>query len=227
MNCETAGRGVCSLAKQHAVPRLSVRWSGRDAKRSDGIVCRSHRHTRRENLAGVAGLAGFLIANQPAEAIGFKKELKKKKLSESDYDLLSSDGLKMYDLVEGKGAAVGAGSKVVVHYDCKFRGIDVVSSRSARLLGGNRVVAEPFEFTAGEGVIVGTKIISDRGGGGLFTGDGGPSPPPALSTAVIGMKEGGKRSVLVPPEAGYGEKGVLEIPPNAQFELQIELLELR
>lgn len=29
-----------------------------------------------------------------------------------------------------------------VHFDCKFRGIDVVSSRSARLLGGNRSIAE-------------------------------------------------------------------------------------
>ncbi len=29
-----------------------------------------------------------------------------------------------------------------VHYDCIYRGIDVVSSRSARLLGGNRTIAE-------------------------------------------------------------------------------------
>lgn len=29
-----------------------------------------------------------------------------------------------------------------VHYDCIYRGLDVVSSRSARLLGGNRTVAE-------------------------------------------------------------------------------------
>lgn len=29
-----------------------------------------------------------------------------------------------------------------VHFDCKFRGIDAVSSRYARTLGGNRTVAE-------------------------------------------------------------------------------------
>lgn len=29
-----------------------------------------------------------------------------------------------------------------VHYDCLYRGLDVVSSRSARLLGGNRTIAE-------------------------------------------------------------------------------------
>ena len=29
-----------------------------------------------------------------------------------------------------------------VHFDCLYKGIDVASSRSARLLGGNRTVAE-------------------------------------------------------------------------------------
>lgn len=29
-----------------------------------------------------------------------------------------------------------------VHFDCKFKGIDAVSSRYARTLGGNRTIAE-------------------------------------------------------------------------------------
>ena len=29
-----------------------------------------------------------------------------------------------------------------VHFDCLYKGIDVASSRSARLLGGNRTIAE-------------------------------------------------------------------------------------
>ena len=73
-----------------------------------------------------------------------------------------------------------------------FRGLDVVSSRSARLLGGNRTIAEPFEFIAGEQVTAqAVKKISDSAGG-LFSGSSGPRPPPALSTAVLGMKRGGK-----------------------------------
>ena len=31
---------------------------------------------------------------------------------------------------------------MTVHFDCMYKGIDVVSTRSARLLGGNRTVAE-------------------------------------------------------------------------------------
>lgn len=120
------------------------------------------------------------------------------------------------------------GDLVTVHFDCLFRGIDVVSSRSARLLGGNRVVAEPLQFIAGSkltaGGVRGTAVVDTESGGGLFSGTSGPKPPPALSSAIIGMKPGGKRSVLVPPELGYGDEGEQEIGPGQSFELQIELL---
>jgi hypothetical protein len=50
---------------------------------------------------------------------------------------------------------------------------------------------QPFEFTAGEPVTVTFKKAGDSAGG-LFAGGSGPKPPPALSTAVIGMKQGGR-----------------------------------
>jgi hypothetical protein len=37
---------------------------------------------------------------------------------------------------------VKEGSRVVVHYQCKYRGLSVVDTLSARVLGGNRTVAE-------------------------------------------------------------------------------------
>lgn len=67
------------------------------------------------------------------------------------------------------------------------------------------------------------KKINDSAGG-LFAGTGGPKPPPALALAVVGMKAGGKRTVRVPPELGYGDKGEQEIPPNQSFDLLIEVL---
>jgi hypothetical protein len=52
--------------------------------------------------------------------------------------------------------------------------------------------AQPFEFVAGERVSgLGVKKISE-GANGLFAGSGGPTPPPALSRAVLGMRKGGK-----------------------------------
>ncbi len=36
-----------------------------------------------------------------------------------------------------------------------------------------------------------------------------------------------QRSVIVPPELGYGKQGLLEIPPDATFELQVQLLSVK
>ncbi|KAK9866360.1 hypothetical protein WJX84_007424 [Apatococcus fuscideae] len=170
-------------------------------------------------------LAAQTLTAFSADALGFKKEMKKRKIPEAEYQLIG-DGVKVYDLTPGYGSEAAQGQKVTVHFDCLYKGIDVASSRAARLLGGNRTIAEPFEFTAGASITNAGKKINDSANG-LFAGGGGPKAPPALSNAVIGMKVGGKRSVLVPPEMGYGSEGLQEIPPNSPFELQIELLNFR
>lgn len=36
-----------------------------------------------------------------------------------------------------------------------------------------------------------------------------------------------QRSVIVPPEQGYGKQGLLEIPPDATFELQVQVLSVK
>jgi len=132
--------------------------------------------------------------------------------------------IKFYDILEGKGAPVAPGDPVTVHFDCIFRKIDAVSTRSARLLGGNRVIAEPFSFVAASQLDA-PKTVTTDAGGGLFSGQSGPKAPQAVSYAVVGMKPGGKRSVFVPAVLGYGSKGEQEIPPNCpEFELEIELL---
>jgi peptidylprolyl isomerase len=109
----------------------------------------------------------------------------------------AANGLKYYDVEPGKGTEVAAGARVTAHFDCMYRGIDVVSTRSSRLLGGNRTVAEPFEFIAGEPVRAVSRRAAGDAAGGLFAGGSGPKPPPALSTAVIGMKVGGKVRVCI------------------------------
>eukprot|EP00891_Asterochloris_glomerata_P000752 jgi/Astpho2/752/Aster-x0033 len=186
-------------------------------------------------LSTPAAVAVAVVQQQPAQAFGYDaKNLKKRKVSVDEYTV-REDGTRFYDLKPGNGQIVGKDDQVTVHFDCMYKGIDVVSTRSARLLGGNRAVAEasshavhsqPFEFTAAEKVQEQRAKVADSAGG-LFSGAGGPKPPPAISSAVLGMKPGGKRSIIVPPELGYGSKGLQEIPPNATFELVVEILSVK
>lgn len=44
---------------------------------------------------------------------------------------------------------------------------------------------------------------------------------------VSGMREGGRRLLVLPPDLAYGEQGSGPIPPNAVLVFDIELLEVR
>lgn len=62
----------------------------------------------------------------------------------------------------------------------------------------------PYTFTVGEG-----KVIQ------------------GWEEGIIGMKVGGARILVIPPELGYGKNGFGPVPPNAPLVFSIELLEVK
>lgn len=181
------------------------------------------RHVCSRRFWSVALAASFVVSTLPAQA---RDRRNKKDIPLDDYQT-SSEGLKYYDFVEGKGGIAEKGQTVLVHFDCMYRGIDAVSSRESKILGGNRIIAQPYELIVGSPPGKERKREFVENANGLFSAQAAPKPPPALYSITEGMHVGGKRRVVVPPALGYGSKGSNEIPPDATFQMDIELLEIK
>ena len=111
------------------------------------------------------------------------------------------DGLKYTDDKIGDGAAATAGSKVSVHYT----GWLFSNGAKGKKFDSSVDRGQPFQFTLGaQQVIAGW----DEG--------------------VAGMKVGGTRTLIIPPELGYGARGAGGvIPPNATLIFDVELLNVQ
>ena len=107
-------------------------------------------------------------------------------------------GLKFQDVKIGEGAAANPGMKVKVHYTGWLYKDGVKGQKFDSSLDRG----EPFVFNLGAGQVI-------RG----------------WDEGVAGMKIGGKRSLIIPPDMGYGARGAGQvIPPNATLFFDVELL---
>ncbi|XP_047340414.1 peptidyl-prolyl cis-trans isomerase FKBP16-4, chloroplastic [Impatiens glandulifera] len=160
-------------------------------------------HERRVLISGlVTAAVGFYFPYESGAVSTSRRALRGAKIPESEFKTLSN-GLKYYDFIVGKGAEAVKGSRVAVHYVAKWKGITFMTSRQGLGVGGGT----PYGFDVGQ---------SERGN--VLKG---------LDLGVQGMRVGGQRLLIVPPELAYGSKGVQEIPPNATIELDVELLSIK
>jgi peptidylprolyl isomerase len=101
------------------------------------------------------------------------------------------------DLIVGKGAAAKEGDTVTVQYV----GVLFENNKEFDTSWGKD---EPFEFTLGQGQVI----------------DG-------WDQGVAGMKEGGRRRLIIPADLAYGEAGSPpNIPANAALVFTIDLKEI-
>ena len=110
----------------------------------------------------------------------------------------TASGLLIRTAREGEGRPAREGDTVVVHY-------------TGWLADGTRLESSHDR---------GTPLVVELGPGSrLVTG---------WDEGLRGMRVGGLRTLLIPPELGYGRAGAgATIPPNAWLVFEVELLELR
>ena len=110
-------------------------------------------------------------------------------------------GLKITDTRVGTGATPKAGQICVMHYT----GWLYEGGAKGKKFDSSVDRGQPFEFPIGR-----RQVIS------------------GWDEGVATMKVGGKRTLIIPPELGYGARGAGGvIPPNATLIFEVELLEVK
>jgi FKBP-type peptidyl-prolyl cis-trans isomerase len=112
--------------------------------------------------------------------------------------ITTDSGLQYDDTQIGDGDTATAGQYVTVHYTGWLWENGEKGEKFDSSLDRN----DPFEFGLGQGMVI-----------------------QGWDEGVQGMKIGGKRSLIIPPELGYGARGAGGvIPPNATLLFEVALL---
>jgi FKBP-type peptidyl-prolyl cis-trans isomerase len=112
-----------------------------------------------------------------------------------------TDGLKYTDVKVGDGAAALNGYIISVQYT----GWLYKNGAKGAKFDSSRDAGKPFTFKLGGGQVI-----------------------KGWDEGVVGMKVGGQRTLIIPPELAYGSKGAGGvIPPNATLIFDVELLSTR
>ena len=115
--------------------------------------------------------------------------------------ITTPSGLQYDDTVTDDGATASAGQNVSVHYTGWLHDPAQADGRG-RKFDSSKDRGQPFRFALGAGQVIG-----------------------GWDEGVQGMKIGGTRVLLIPPQLGYGARGAGGvIPPNATLVFEVDLL---
>jgi FKBP-type peptidyl-prolyl cis-trans isomerase len=105
------------------------------------------------------------------------------------------------DVRVGTGNEVTAGKKVAIYYKGWLTNGTLFDQSAAEKPGEQ---PKPLAFVVGEHQVVA-----------------------GMEQGIMGMKGGGKRRIIIPPAAGYGERGYGPVPSNSVLVFDIELVDLQ
>jgi FKBP-type peptidyl-prolyl cis-trans isomerase len=115
--------------------------------------------------------------------------------------MTTASGLQIIDSKVGTGASPKSGQTCVMHYT----GWLYENGQKGKKFDSSVDRNEPFEFPIGQ-----RRVIA------------------GWDEGVGSMKVGGKRTLIIPPELGYGARGAGGvIPPNATLMFDVELLAVK
>jgi len=117
-----------------------------------------------------------------------------------DNFVTTKSGLKYRDLKVGTGDVAMKGNTVSVHYTGWFYS----NGKRGEKFDSSLDRGTPFEFKLGARMVIS-----------------------GWDEGVEGMKAGGKRELMIPPDLGYGPRGMPGIiPPNSTLNFEVELLKV-
>jgi FKBP-type peptidyl-prolyl cis-trans isomerase FkpA len=109
--------------------------------------------------------------------------------------------LQIVDLKVGDGATVAAGKRAVLQYTGWLYDASAPEHKGKQF-DSSRGGPEPFRFTVGRGEVI-----------------------KGWDQGVAGMKIGGQRRLIIPPDLAYGDSGAQGvIPPGATLVFDVDLL---
>ena len=115
--------------------------------------------------------------------------------------MTTPSGLQIIDSKVGTGASPKTGQTCVMHYT----GWLYENGAKGKKFDSSVDRGQPFEFPIGTHRVI-----------------------PGWDEGVATMKVGGKRTLIIPPQLGYGERGAgCVIPPNATLIFDVELLGIK
>jgi peptidylprolyl isomerase len=113
----------------------------------------------------------------------------------------TASGLKYEDTSDGTGPVPSKGQTCVMHYTGWLWVNDAKGAKFDSSVDRGR----PFTFPLGQGRVI-----------------------KGWDEGIATLKQGGKRTLIIPPELGYGARGAGGvIPPNATLLFEVELLEIQ
>ncbi len=118
-------------------------------------------------------------------------------------DSVATSTLDMINELQSTDVVVGTGAEAVLGKKVTVHYVGTLTDGTKFDASKDR--GQPFSFTLGEGQVI-----------------------KGWDEGVAGMKVGGKRTLVIPSELGYGETGTPggQIPPNATLKFEIELLKV-